>query len=169
MNRSSSLFYHSTKQQKKPAIKKEKMNTTFCTKFHSLGETTRSSSFNQTQRQREKSFFKIAETKVKEQKTSNLKLNALNDFMKKNEFYFDLNQWKNTRTNKIHSQITAPYLDRSVIIPRKKFNESFSNTEIIDKFQFNLNFFDNLSCFNSILKLTKNDLRLKKSEKNVPE
>ena len=131
--------------------------------------TTKLSTYKKVEKPKPKSFFKIAEKTVSGNSFNPLHLNALSDFMIKNEFYFDLEQWKQSRGVKTVRQPINP-IKNSVIIPKNLFTEIFALKEL-DKYKFNLNFFDDLECFKKLLSFTshKTTVRPKTSLDNVPK
>lgn len=224
MNKSSSLFFNSKqnttassvnlKNSKNKLVLKNNSNNVRQTTFYSTSKSffnnsniisyqeTKISNNKNNKKQilnstRDKSFFKIAKKEISNQQSSNLQVNALNDFMSKNEFYFDINKWKTTRTptlllnkaNKasnndnnncnqyrktentrigIKFNKTNYFLLHSVTLSKQRFIDLFSLKES-QQIDFNLDFFDKLSCFNHILLLTDKDFNMMKSENNVPK
>lgn len=178
MNRSSSLFYSKPKvvsknntitNFKQLNINSDIKSTTTKNKSNmpnTKSSTSRMKILNTT---RNSSFFKLS-TKTISTKPTNLNLNALNNFMSKNEFYFDFNKWQQTRSSKTSKNIIIKnnYLNHSVTISKLRFLELFRIKEFED-FNFNLNFFDQLSSFKNALRLTEVTSNKMKSPSYVPE
>lgn len=179
----SSMFYEikkkpiSNKSKSKGLInvKKENVST-----IKSGFNTTRNStiSTNSTKLNHDKilkstqksSFFKLSEKKINPIKSNNLHLNALNDFMLQNEFYFDLEKWKKSRGNpSIKEKHDFSYLDYSVFVPKEKLISLFTLKNQIDDSEYiEDDFLDKLSCFKSVFNL--NNVSTKKAaEENVPK
>ncbi len=173
MNKTSSLFYCKSKDITKcKSVNKLNIKTNNTTSIQSKNKldnssnaaTCKSKILNST---RNSSFFKLS-TKTISTNPSNLNLNALTNFMSKNEFYFDLNKWQQTRSCKTPVSNKNMYLKHSVTISKLRFLELFGNKEFKD-FNFNLNFFDQLSSFKNALKITQDVSNQMKSPKYVPE
>ncbi len=171
MNRSSSLFYSNTKSVKNSKPTKNCIQINFNTKSKvkkSNESTVNSSRIDILNTTRKQSFFKLS-NKTMCSKPYNLNINSLNNFMTNNEFYFDLKKWQENRSAKtiLKNNTKNEYLNNSIIIQKLRFLELFGNSEF-KEFNFNLNFFDQLSSFKHLLKLTEVVSDEMKSQSFVP-
>lgn len=177
----SSLFYETKRKQplnksKSKIISSNKSFNSVSNGFNTARNSTNSTMSTKTTHDKilkttqKSSFFKLSEKKINPIKSNNLHLNALNDFMLQNEFYFDLEKWKKSRGNPtIKEKHDFSYLDYSVFVPKEKLISLFTLKNQIDDSEYiEDDFLDKLSCFKSVFNLSNVSTK-KAAEENVPK